>query len=536
MIPFNAIKRLLFTSSSLVAAVILLLYLRLVISAGFMVDDACQAARYPLNLWDDLLAWEATWSIRPVSWLLMPVTIHTFQGKTFLFFALNSSLYLAAAFLLSRSLSVNGDRFTKSFILIGISLPIFSDSVILSPVNQLSATLSIVFFALGLHFQKKKPKGLYTFLVLVFYLLSFLSYEISLGLVLLIPLAIRGTSKKALKSVQSIYSLLPVIAALTLSLGWQKILVPALFGSSNTRLSSPDPFGLFEYLNVWLIEIPKKIASEQRLLGFLSLFCILLMWIFQKTKSPSVEKDYWVSYLVLLVLSPSVLYIFSGYHATSNGYLNRGLSTAWIVLVVVIARLIYPLPFKRTLLILPCLLALVLFQERINDAVLVSNERSQIANSITRSISLINPSVLHNNKQPALILADVPCTAWNSRNKLTIYCTSWDLSSELALRGHPNINVLPLGARLQFPDFVQRINSSNGNISIWYLENKGFTGILKPAQISNDYAIKILQRYEKIKSFPEDRFVKKQIRCAVENSGFGRRILDKFGLTFRTAC
>jgi hypothetical protein len=327
-----------------------------------------------------------------------------------------------------------------------------------------------------------------------------------------------------------------VITALSLSLVWQKILVPVLFGSSNSRLSSPDSFGVLEYLNVWLIEIPKKVMTEQRILGFLSLVCLLLMWRTQRRKSLSLEKKHWTPYLVLLALSPSVLYIFSGYHATSNGYLNRGLSTAWIVNVVLIAHLIHSSPHKRTLLILPCILALLLFQARINDAVHVSNERDQIANSVNAGISDINSAALYDKKRPALILADVPCTAWNSRNKLTIFCTSWDLSSELALRGHSNINVLPLGARLQFPAYAERISTSGEQISIWYLSKGGAASHLKARQISSHQAIKVLQRFEKIVSYPQDRFVKKQIRCAVENSGFGRRILYKFGLAFRTAC
>jgi len=536
MIPVYEIKRHLISPLSLVLAFVSFLYLRLIISAGFMVDDACQAARFPLRLWDDLVAWQGTWSIRPISWLLMPVAIHIFHGKTFLFFALNSCLYLTSAFLLSSSLAIAANRFTRFFILIGISLPIFSDSVILSPVNQLSATLSIFFFAFGLQFQKRSSARFQSLVALVFYLLSFLSYEISLGLILLIPIALQGTSKRALKCLKTIYSLLPVTYALTLSLVWQKILVPVLFGSSNSRLSSPDPFGILEYLNVWLIEIPKKVIAEQRILGFLSLVCLLLMWRIQRRQSFFFEKKHWTLYFVLLALSPSVLYIFSGYHATSNGYLNRGLSTAWIVNVVLIAHLIHSSPYKSTLLILPCILALLLFQVRINDAVHVSNERDQIANSVNTGISDIKSAALYDKGRPAIILADVPCTAWNSVNKLTIFCTSWDLSSELALRGRSNINVLPLGARLQFPEYAERITNSGKNVSIWYLRKDDGGNHHQATQITNQQAIKVLQRFEKVASFPQDRFVKKQIRCAVENSGTGRKILHKFGLTFRTVC
>jgi hypothetical protein len=533
VISLYAIRRHLISPLSLILAFVLFVYLRLIISAGFMVDDACQAARFPLRLWDDLVAWQGTWSIRPVSWLLMPVAIHMFHGETFLFFALNSLLYLTAAFLLSSSLSIAANKFTRFFIFIGISLPIFSDSVILSPVNQLSATLSIVFFALGLQLQKKNFSRSRSLFASVFYMLSFLSYEISLGLILLIPIALMGTRKKALKSVRTFNSLLPVVTALALSLIWQKILVSALFGSSNTRLSSPDPFGVLEYLNVWLIEIPKKIFAEQEILGVLSLVCILLMWRIKRRKMSSLDTKHWVPYLILLALSPSVLYIFSGYHATSNGYLNRGLSTAWIVNVVLIAHLIQSAPYKRILLVLPCILALLLFQDRINDAIHVSNQRTLIANSVKTGISDIDSSALYNKSQPAIILADVPCTAWDSRNRLTIYCTSWDLSSELALRGYSNIDVLPLGARLQFPEYVERIYTSS---NIWYMSKKDETGVNKATQISSQQAVKVLQRFEKIVSYPEDRFVKKQIRCVVENSGIGRIILGNFGLKFRTGC
>lgn len=350
---------------------------------------------------------------------------------------------------------------------------------------------------------------------------------------LLIPIALQGTSKKALKCAKTFHSFLPVVSSLTLSLIWQKLLVSALFGSSNTRLSLPDPFGLLEYLNVWLIEIPKKVIAEQGVLGFLSLICILLMWRIQRRKLSSSEGELWAPYLILLALSPSVLYILSGYHATSDGYLNRGLSTAWIVNVVLIAHLVQSSPFRRTLLVLPCILALILFQGRINDAVHVSSERTKIANSVLTGITEINLSALYEKQRPPIILVDVPCTAWNSRNKLTIYCTSWDLSSELALRGFPNIDVLPLGARLQFPEYAERLYLSD---NIWYLSKKDATGVNKATRISSQQAVKLLHRFEKVASYPEDRFVKKQIRCAVENSGIGREILDIFGLKFRTGC
>lgn len=533
MISLYAIRRHLISPLSIILAFVLTLYLRLIISAGFMVDDACQAARFPLRLWDDLVAWQGTWSIRPVSWLLMPVAIHIFHGKTFLFFALNSLLYLTAAFLLSSSLSLAANKFTRFFIFTGISLPIFSDSVILSPVNQLSATLSIVFFALGLQLQKMNFSRFHAWFAFVFYILSFLSYEISFGLILLIPIALLGTNKKALKSVQAFNSLLPVSTALALSLIWQKVVVPALFGSSNTRLASPDPFGVFEYLNVWLIEIPKKIFAEQLILGFLSLVCILLIWRIKRGETPPLDTKHWAPYLILLAVSPSVLYIFSGYHATSNGYLNRGLSTAWIVNVVLIAHLIQSAPYKRTLLVLPCILALLLFQGRINDAIHVSKQRALIANSVISGISDIDSSSLYNKRQPAIILADVPCTAWDSRNRLTIYCTSWDLSSELALRGFSNLDVLPLGARLQFPEYLERIYTSN---NIWYLSNKDGASVNKATQITSQEAINVLQRFERVVSYPEDLFVKKQIRCVVENSGIGRKILGNVGLKFKTGC
>lgn len=536
MITLKRILQNLIQPSTLAILFILLLYLWLSTTASFMVDDACQAARYPLNLWDDLIAWEATWSVRPVSWFLMPIAIHIFEAKIFLFFVLNSSLYLSAAYLFSKSLSLDSNRFTKLFIFIGISLPIFSDSVILSPVNQLSATLSIVFFAIGLFIQKRTLAKRYSISALLFYLLSFLSYEISLGLVLLIPLATLGASKKALKSFQLLHSLLPVATGLIFTLIWQKALVPFLFGSSNTRLSFPDPFGLLEYLNVWLIEVPKKVFLEQRILGVLSLVCILLMFAFQKPKGNGFREAYWWPYLLTLAIAPSVLYILSGYHATSDGYLNRGLSTAWIVLVVLAAHMLNPLPYKRMLLIVPCLLALVLFQDRIGDAISVSNERNEIADSIALSISEIDSTSLHNAKQPTLILADVPCTSWDSRNKLTVFCTSWDLSSELALRGKPGIDVLPLGARLQFPEYLSKITSPNANLSIWYLHSKDSIGVTKAEQVSNEHAIAILGRFENIKSYPEKRFVKKEIRCALENSDVGQRIFNKLGLTFRTAC
>jgi hypothetical protein len=301
-------------------------------------------------------------------------------------------------------------------------------------------------------------------------------------------------------------------------------------------LTFPDPFGVLEYLNVWLIEVPKKIALEQGILGVLTLVCLLLMFVLQKPWSKVFKGTYWAPYLIILALAPSVLYILSGYHATSDGYLNRGLSTAWIVVVVLASHLFNLLPYKRILLIVPCILALVLFQERISDAISVSNERKEIANSIAFSISEINSLAIANTKQPALILADVPCTAWDSRNKLTVYCTSWDLSSELAMRGKPGIDVLPLGARLQFPDYLSKITSAKVYSSIWYLHAKDSMGVIKVEQVSNDYASTILRRFEKVKSYPEGRFVKKQIRCALENSYVGSRIFDKLGLTFRTAC
>ena len=408
-----------------------------IVNGNFLVDDWGQLSN-GVSLVNQIISWQTLWAYRPVSWIVLPTILNLFNDN-FTFLAIfHLALYIFSVFQLVswRTLSFNLTQ--KYFASILLLSPVFASTFILSPVNQLSASLSLFFFALGLMCEKTSKKSRKTFFMsYFFFLLSLLSYEISLPLIFTHYLFI------VLAKPRSFLRILVFPILVSLVIIWQKIVAVNLFNSDNSRLDNLSVIPLLSFILTYLVSVPMALIEGVIDQTFLVLvFMVLVATVYRSHKISEITLSVnrrTKTVLFYGFLSSGVLFLLSGRYSLIDGYQNRGLTSSWILFSLLLISFLNQRKNWIMLLIFSVVsVNYVLFLGKLGDSVQAGDVRKSVVTQILEKKSLVNGS-------SSTIILDLPCLLPTDGFRTEIFCTSWDARGALVNKGLGFENVFVTG-------------------------------------------------------------------------------------------
>ena len=490
-------------------------YLPLIINGGIIVDDWGDIAH---NLDCDgfihcYQSWFPLFSNRPLAPL--PITVSTFIFGTFFpgYLVLNTATYLLAIFLTRRVISqIIGNGPSIVFGLFA-AIPFIAMPVIASPINQLTATVSFLLWALSINelnnFVGSSHKKSYV-LTYVYLLLAFLTYEVILPLLVftaLLPFIVNVDTLRKNWFNYFIRFVLPIGAVLAIIILWQKGIAPQ-FMDVDSRLKL-EPQQMLAKLHTWghvfFAQIPNlfiKIANYVK--PSHSLLCaIFILTIFLGFFNSEVSKktDKVFRFLIvsaLCLLASSSIFILSNESANSWGYQARGLSSTWFSLSILLGGLC-SLMALRKVLILP----LITVFGVMSTLSFVIQRDNYIQSSKTQMVIISNVlDLIHQKNIPnnSVVIGDVPKFLIPNYNDEIIFSQPWDFGGALALFSNGKVkDGAVIDSKRQ--DF-NRLLIKNNDIEIngWWK-----TGVDKLWLYEFDYDQQkgVLSKIESINSFSE---------------------------------
>ncbi len=401
-------------------------FVTVVLFCGFIVDDWGQLGN-GLSLSEQIKGWEALWGYRPISWITIPTIVHLLRDN-YTLIALVHLLFLTYGFSEIVKWKHIGLTFSqRRFALLLLFSPAISSTVVFSVINQLSASLSIVFFAIGIRIDRKSnPYILREILMGIAFLCSLLCYEITLPLILTHFLF---SFFEAKRNVRSIVSPVLVLAFLIL---WQKVIAPIAFDSNLSRFASVSPLAAGTYLYTMLISFPLNLLAtifDSLLLVIiaLSLFLVAIRFFTLGEVNERLEVDREKTFIIVLGLfANSLLFFFSAAPSKLNGYENRGMTSAWILLSLLIAsRFTWRRTFHTTVLLVFAATNFVFFALKIHEAARATKDRQHVLSQIADS------GIIKSDGVVSLIL-DIPCFVDGSKFRTNVFCTAWDANGALS--------------------------------------------------------------------------------------------------------
>lgn len=402
-------------------------FLFFILNGNFLVDDWGQLSN-GISLLDQINSWKSLWAYRPISWVAIPTFLNLFNDNFILLAIFHLSLYLFSVFQLISWKKLEFNLFQKRIAGLLLLSPVFASSFILSPVNQLSASLSFLFFGLGLFYERKTSQtGTTLPITYVFFLLSLLCYEISLPLIFTHYLFVITSDPKRH------YRLLAFPSIVLMLVFWQKIVAVYLFSSDFSRLEGLSPIPLLSFVVTYFISIPLALFEGLfKFYFFALLLSIFLYFIYHRAGvdlgKVKFEKNILLTLLIGL-FSSSSLFLFSGRYSLIEGYQNRGLTSSWILFSLMLVALLRSRKILLSLvIILVTSINYILFVDKIVEAVRASDVGESVVGQILNQETLVN-------RVPQTIIVDIPCLLTNSSFRSEVFCTSWDLRGALLSKG-----------------------------------------------------------------------------------------------------
>jgi hypothetical protein len=423
-------------------------YLPLISHGGIIVDDwgdiahnlDCNGFLHCYQTWFPLF------SNRPLAPL--PITVSTFLFGTFFqgYLILNTAVYLAAIFITRKVISeLIGNGPSIVFALFAV-IPFIAMPVIASPINQLTATVSFLLWALSFrelnHFIKYSNNKSYV-LVYVFLLLAFLTYEVILPLLVftaLLPYISNGDNLRNRWLIYLLRFILPIALVLAVTVLWQKGIAPQ-FMEVDSRLKL-NPQQMLAKLHTWghvfYAQIPSLFLKTPAFIQPLHFILIgifaLAAWLGLSKPMMSNKNDGIYRFLlvsILCFLSTSSIFILSNESANSWGYQARGLSSTWFALSILLGSLSSINGLKKVI-ILPSIVIFGIMSTLsfvIQRDNYVQSWKVQMA-IVSNILGLINKNQIADN---AIIIGDVPKFVTPNFNDEIIFSQPWDFGGALAL-------------------------------------------------------------------------------------------------------
>jgi hypothetical protein len=431
------------------AAYLLATYLPLIAQAGISVDDWGDIAHNLdcSSFWDCYGAWFPLFSNRPLAPL--PITLLTFAFGDWYwgYLLVNSLLYLLAIGLCAQVIKGISSCASATMFVLFAAVPMIAMPLITSPINQSTATLSFVFWALSLlslwHFLQSSLLK-YWFLTYVLLLLAFLTYEVILPLLVLTSFLPWIHDRKKFHVLHVRYwaqFIAPIVVVLAIVTLWQKGIAPQ-FMSVDSRLKfepSNAVAKLHTFFHVFYKQIPTlfmKMPGYLQWGGILTTvlgvatFFIAQKSLFSNPINPSKNGRFFII-ATLCLLASSFIFILSDESAVSGGYEARGLSSTWFAFALFLAAIYSQniILHKIVKMLLGAFLALCIlcFSVQRSQTIAAWKMQLDILQDVNQQLRALNPP------NGAVILGDVPHYLPNNYNNEIVFSQPWDFGAAIAL-------------------------------------------------------------------------------------------------------
>lgn len=425
------------TRTAIFYCLILFPLIFLIVRGNFLIDDWGQLST-GTTIVSQISSWESLWAYRPISWIALPIAVNVLGNNFALLMTLHLTLYLFTAFQIVSWRSLNLGLFQQRVLAILLLSPFFASTFILSPVNQLSASLSFFFFSIGLLVEKRLDgRRNANIIIYLCFLFSLLSYEISFPLIMTHYLFTISSKSRKLSDI----SLLPVVLALLIF--WQKGIAVYIFNSDFSRLEAFNVIPFVSFILTYLVSIPYALAlgiADYPL--YIFVVSVLLFYVYVRsllTPRVSRHESRVIIVLSLGFLSSGFLFLLSGRYSLIEGYQNRGLTSSWILFSII---LVWSLSYRKSwLLVLVTLVVAanyVLFVGKVAEGVQAGEARREVIAEIFDQESLVNGS-------SSTIILDFPCLLPGGNFRSEVFCTSWDARGALLSKGLGFKNVFVTG-------------------------------------------------------------------------------------------
>lgn len=428
-------------------------YAPLILKGGIIADDWGDIAQNLIcnGFLECYRSWFPLFSNRPLAPL--PITSLTilFGLNISWYLVLNTLIYLLAVFITAYSVRTLFTSFAKIVFISLATIPVIAMPIVVSPINQSTATLAFLFWALSLLLIQSychqrsfiKYGSAYLFL-----LASLLTYEVMLPLLVLtafIPFAINSETLTKNPIRYFFKFAVPIILILGLVLFWQKVLAVSIFSTVYSRLAfDPNNIGLLflDWLNIFSTSFPQlllKSLARVNLYAYListilvaTLFCF---WAKQSVVISSYSSNQKQLFAILVItfscfIASSLIFILSGSIAEIGGNDARALSSTWICFALLIASLLNFFSKKVFAILLATLLiclSYIAFGVQRDNYIRSWQLQTEILRDVLGRIDSENVST------GATIIGNVPGYLPNNFNNEIVFTQPWDFGAALSL-------------------------------------------------------------------------------------------------------
>lgn len=460
-------------------------YAPLVLNGGIIADDWGDIAQNLIcnGFYDCYRSWFPLFSNRPLAPLPITTTTLLFGLNISWYLIFNTALYLVAILITTSAIKPLLDPLSRVLFIVLASTPAIAMPIVASPINQSTATLAFLFWALSLRLLQSYciRKTLLSYgIAYIFLLASLLTYEVMLPLMVLtaaLPFALDSKIFTRKPFQYLLKYIAPIILVLGVVLIWQKILAPIIFSTVFSRLAfDPNNIGLLflNWLSVFYVALPQLLVKSIKrvdLYGYaISLILTLTLltyWLKEKvckSNALTIQKNHLRTFLIFLAcfVASSSIFILSGAYAEIGGNDARALSSAWICLSLVFASVInffYKKIFALVIAIIVSCLAYASFGVQRDNYIRSWQLQTRILEDVLGKIEIANIT------PDATVIGNVPGYLPNNFNNEIVFTQPWDFGAALSLYTNKKIAG---GAVLdtRASNFSKPIKLSGGILSI----------------------------------------------------------------------
>jgi hypothetical protein len=445
-------KKTLYLTSAILVLFLLATYLPLLLKGGIIVDDWGDISQNLscAGFFECYGSWFPLFSNRPLAPL--PITALTLLFTTHFSYYLifNTFIYFLAIGITFRIIYQIAGGYPALVFAFLVSIPMIAMPVIASPINQSTATVAFLYWALSLQFLfsycQTKSKIYFGFSYILL-LCGFLTYEVILpllGLTFLLPFILDTDSLFKHPKKYFIQFILPVLIILFAVIVWQKGIAPKIYKIDYSRLAAtPETLiiNFYSWVSVFTTQIPALFMKSRAFVNSYDIFTALLLisgifFAFRlNPQAPTDGKRNWKFFFVAAACfaGSSSIFILSGAAAESWGYQARGLSSTWYSLAILICSLVAIIQntlIKKFLLVI---IATFGFFSSISFSI----QRDGYIESWKLQNEILNNAIelIEKNKVPkyATVIGDLPQFLAKNYNNEIVFSQPWDFGSALAI-------------------------------------------------------------------------------------------------------
>ncbi len=436
------------------------IYLPFLLWGGIIVDDWGDifTSFHTNSFRENYLAWFPLFSNRPLAPLPIVLTTRLFGLWQYGYIATNVGIYLVMLGLTGRVLLRRVGMTAAVLFFLIAACPIIAPVVIFSPINQLTATISMLFWSLSLTFLDLylvRPKWYLHFATYLCLLYGFLTYEIILPLTtltLFLPLVApeeldRSTSLLKRTERYLLHFVLPVLLVLASAFVWQKLIAPR-YMTVYSRLNLGDIHHAIFAASTWFHAVSIDtfrllLTSLRRPPAVSFVFPLVFLWLALAVlfKKPPQAKPHRGSLLFLAVaaltfFSSASLYFLNGSDAQIGGYDSRGMSSSWLSAALFLACSFDYLQYwvsgqlLRLVLFLFCGIVLHSLCLQRDNYLESWKEQNRILDDV------IAQAHAHGFDAGQAVIGDVPYLLKANYNNEIVFSQPWDFGDALSMKSN----------------------------------------------------------------------------------------------------